>query len=424
MGFMQSPDTLALKYKVPMWSEEHWKLMERSFALLGQIGCDEVYIPAICKTHLGNEHGMIRWIKQDDGSYQYDYSIAERYLDLALKHLGKPPVVCLYVWEYNTGFGWHAPENDPKFNKKQEESATISILDPKTGALSHGPAPFWGAPESKAFWKPVLDGMREILKKRGLEKSLMLGLAGDARPPRIAEADFKEIAPDVKWALHSHPYQEKLWAQPLGLGAFVWGAKVLKPPDATELKCGWKGTKSGMIYCDFRRGGLTPGSQSVLVRTCMEASIASGMNGLSRMGADFWEVNMGGRHPMILTNRYGVQPGAIDLGTCGAPSWFSPGKNGPVSSRAFELLREGVQECEGRIFIEKILTNPALSPKLGAELEKRCREVLAERVNMMLGKPPATPADWHRVSEALFVLAGEAATKVGAQPPAKEGDKP
>jgi hypothetical protein len=396
---------------------------------MGQVGNDEVYITGINKTHLGNEHSMVRYVKQEDGSYKPDFSIAERYLDLALKYFGKPPVVCLYVWEYNSGFGWHAPENDPKFNKAQKESLGFTVLDPKTGTLSEGQTPYWGTKECQSFWRPVVEGLREVLKKRGLEKSLMLGLAGDARPPRIAETDFRTIVPDVKWVLQSHPYQEKLWAQPLGLGAFVWGARSLEPKHANELQFGWKPKKSGMIYCNFPRGGFTIGNNPEHQHYFVEGCLAAGMDGASRQGADFWSVDVGGRRPVCVAGRYGVLPGAVCLATCGNPCWLSAGRSGPISSASFELVREGIQECEARIAIEKALADPALCAKLGAELEKRCREVLADRVNLILAigqiygitcnenkvtVPDYAPLDWQAQSERVFAAAGEVAAKLGA----------
>ncbi|HUU43967.1 MAG TPA: glycoside hydrolase domain-containing protein, partial [Planctomycetota bacterium] len=45
MGFVQSPDTVAIRYNVPMWSEAHWKLIERSFAVLGKLASKELNIP-------------------------------------------------------------------------------------------------------------------------------------------------------------------------------------------------------------------------------------------------------------------------------------------------------------------------------------------------------------------------------------------
>lgn len=63
VGLTQSPDSVAMRYRVAMWSAEHWKLLDQVFALMGQAGADDIFIPAIRRTHHGNEHSMIRWIR-------------------------------------------------------------------------------------------------------------------------------------------------------------------------------------------------------------------------------------------------------------------------------------------------------------------------------------------------------------------------
>jgi hypothetical protein len=441
MGLFQSPETLALKYKVPMWSAEHWKLIEKSFALISQWGNKEIYLPAINRTHLGNEHSMVRYARLSDGSYRPDFGLAERYLDLALKYFGKPPVICLYAWEFTSGGLDNLRPEDyqgPSLVKQPAAAATCAVLDPKTGELSEARIPPWGTPESVAFWRPVVDGLREILRKRDLEKSLMLGLSADITPKRVTITDFQAAAPGVKWVAHTHPYLEKLPFSdvPLGLGAFVWGARGLRPTYGTELQCGWmphrgRGgpTTSDMIYCWFPRKHFISHFKPELLRYRVEYALASGMNGISRQGADFWLVDLGGRSPASIAGRYGALPGAVDLARDSSPCWLSAGKRGPIPTAAFEVVREGLEDCEARICIEKALTAPALCAKLGADLEKRCREALADRVALMLALellytvdlaivdkvkvPDYVPLDWQRQSERLFALADEVTARLG-----------
>ncbi|MEI7672996.1 MAG: glycoside hydrolase domain-containing protein, partial [Deltaproteobacteria bacterium] len=96
IDFVQSPDTLALEYNVPLWSDKHWDLIARSFRLLSPTGSRTLYVPLIAGTNLGNEQSMVRWIKKGD-KYEYDYSVMDKYLDLAEKNLGKPKLVIFYV---------------------------------------------------------------------------------------------------------------------------------------------------------------------------------------------------------------------------------------------------------------------------------------------------------------------------------------
>ncbi|MFH0982061.1 MAG: glycoside hydrolase domain-containing protein [Planctomycetota bacterium] len=60
IGLIQSPESLALQYTVDRWSEAHWKMIDRSFELLGRIGTKDVYIPIRARTYFGNEHSISR----------------------------------------------------------------------------------------------------------------------------------------------------------------------------------------------------------------------------------------------------------------------------------------------------------------------------------------------------------------------------
>ena len=89
-----------------------------------------------------------------------DLTIAEKYLDLAIRHLGKVPVVCIYCWEPFTGSVYGRREREGK-------GLPYTLLDPATGKLSDAEGPRWGSPEVRPFWKPVFKGLRERLAKRG-----------------------------------------------------------------------------------------------------------------------------------------------------------------------------------------------------------------------------------------------------------------
>ena len=51
-----------------------------------------------------------------------------------------------------------------------------------------------------------------------------------------------------------------------------------------------------------------------------------------------------------------------------------------MATHRYELLRENMQECEARIFIEEAL----LSKKITRELTRRCQDALDERTRHML----------------------------------------
>ena len=113
---------------------------------------------------------------------------------------------------------------------------------------------------------------------------------------------------------------------------------------------------------------------------------------------------------------------------------------GPVASTRYEMMREGVQECEARIAIESVLTDAARKGKLGEDLAKRCQDSLDERgwmtikgmAHLQLSGPgwlyggwydmegPAghvwfLGSGWQERSEKLFTMAAEVEKKLGSK---------
>ena len=418
VGLTQSPESVALRYKVPMWSPEHWRLLEKSFELLGQAGADDVFITAIRRTHFGNEHAMVRWVRQPDGSLKPDLSIAEKYLDLAVKHLGKVPVVCLYCWEPYTGsnYGGRATSVVPK-------GMLFTIVNPGTGKLEEAEGPKWGWPGIREFWKPVFDGMRDLLEAHGMAGSLMVGVAGDSQPKKDAVEDLKAVAPEARWVVQSHGRADNLFGQPVGYLADVWGSPVAPDP-AQQRLYGWK---TPFLRTTFPRAGsstvmpLRTWAPPVQYRVALEGMSAAGLHGFGRMGADFWDVleptdplRSTYSHSLNLLGRYPESNWAqLYLGNS-TPYVLAPGPEGALPTVRFEMIREGAQDLEARIFLEKALLDPAMRAKLGDGLAQRCQQLLDERVRaVLLGRTswPLFAGGQERLAR-LYALAGEAAAKL------------
>ena len=103
---------------------------------------------------------------------------------------------------------------------------------------------------------------------------------------------------------------------------------------------------------------------------------------MGRLGADFWNVikNNRGRRVGIISKRY-PDSQWMNLNICNPV--LAPGPDGPVATTRFEALREGVQECEARIAIERALTDERLKARLGPALAAQCQEMLDERTLIM-----------------------------------------
>ncbi|MFH1024803.1 MAG: glycoside hydrolase domain-containing protein [Planctomycetota bacterium] len=432
VGIILSPESVARKYGVAMWSDEHWKLVEKSFRISGEVGNKTVYVPLIVPTHFGNEHTMVRWIKQADGSYTHDFKIVEKYLDLAVKYLGKPPVVCFYVWEPYFGGTYFGSTEGPGYEKikpRGPRPVKFTQLDPATGNLSIVEGPAYGIPESPVFWKPVFDGLRAILEKRGLKNSLMVGLGHDTRPTKSVVEDLKAAVPDARWVIHTHGrcHDWMLYKiQPVGAQAEVWFSPGERDPGIRRLY-GWKNEH---LYTTFPRVGsgavdyIYNNAALGLYRASIEGIVISGIRGADRLGGEFWEVPVaeGKRSVSLLGFDPSTNWGALNVSNA-VSHLLAPGKDGPVATIRLEAIRQGVQETEARIFLEKALVDPGKKANLGEDLAKCCQELLDERTRAILkaiaGGPYGDAAWMHYMAGAnahagqLYAAAAEVAGRLG-----------
>jgi hypothetical protein len=345
----QSPPSLAMYYKVPEWSEEHWKYVEKSLELLGRVGNDMLVIPVLERTQFGNDEGMVYWVKKPDGSYDYDFSVFDRYLKLARKHLGAPAYVAVQVW--HTGGSWTSPKPD------QESKVTTIEADGKTHG--HMQVPVYATEEAKKFWAAFLKPMREHLTKEGLEKSLCWGILSDGQAPPEVFKMFNDIAPGVGWSrgCHTQHFGPRPWPIQGGAGAievireFCYGMS-LKDPDKQMPKI-YDDTGLGIAYLrsDFDK------QAPVLFRLSAERALYHGLRGFGRCCLDSWSVKDERGKYFDLYNRWPNsscmqrEPTVVGLAY--------PGADGPRPSIRYELLIEGLQEAEAMIVIVEALDKQA-----------------------------------------------------------------
>ncbi|MHC4915600.1 MAG: RNA polymerase sigma factor [Planctomycetota bacterium] len=443
-GFIQSPDSVAMHYNVPMWSEEHWKLIEESFKLLGEVGNGSLYIPLQRRTHFGNPHSMVHWTRNGE-KLEPDLSIVKRYIDLAVKHMDKLSVVCLYAWEMDCEDAKSFPSSTPAADRQKDREILITVKN--GGKLEEAKGPKWGTPECAAFWKPVFTGIHGMLERHGLGKSMMLGLSGDYVPSPKAAKDLASAAPPgTKWVCHAHGSPNKVHEADAGLTASVWGFKGPVDPDAPPrydfMKpryYGWQRKKGWLLtayprYGCFYGNALNPFSPGALAmyRSAAEGAMTAvgrpkrspGVNGFDRLGTDFWLVlkDKRGRGSPLCGRYPECHWGQLKISTATA-AILAPGKKGAVATERFEMLREGLQETEARVFIERALVGKKISGEPAARLQKmlddRTKEFLKaskSKGSKWQGWVQWTGGDrWQKSSAALYAGAAEVAKKTGAK---------
>jgi len=453
VDMVQCPDTLALEYDVPLWSDRHFELIGESFRLIGQAGCRTLYVPLIAHTSLGNEESMVRWIERDD-RYAYDFSTMERYLDVAEKNMGRPELIVFVVWEVymlptetsqREGLGRTYYLRDKLSAGLAGKGPLVTVSDPATGTTEDVFLPPHSDAAGLGLWRPLIDELRARLSQRGLEGAMMLGIASDMWPAPADAALFHEACGDVPWVIHSHSGfpaaiskgQRLHGTMRFAYQACMYGLKASVWPSLY----GWRREH---LVARFDRRDLDRFA-STAWRHLVEPMITGDQRGVGRLGADYWEAvrnkrgNPAGRaqdrYPESHIQKLGINASAL-----------APGPTGPVATQRFEALREGLQECEARITIERALADGALRARLGEDLAKRCEDHLKAR-SMMLwlslsnlqlysrseARSPENwmamscigawssvsghnwflSSGWQERSAYLFALAGEVASKVG-----------
>lgn len=418
VGFLQMPESLADYYQVPLWSEAHWRMIRESLRLLALTGNQVLYLPLIAGTHFGNQETLVRWIREGEG-YRHDFSLMERYLDTALAAGLRPRIVCLQVWDYHIGSaGRDHRIGTGRYGQSEVFEARpvpVSLLDPDGGAVTRLAGPAYTAPEAKAFWQPVAEGVRRRLAERGLEKTLMLGLCGDYLPIRQTVDLWRALLPEAAWVTMGHGTVPTIFNAPVGYATVVFGANFVDP--ALERKQGWERPRHVAYFPRYAENRGVMGL--AYERTFFEFGLLCGLRGAGRQVLDDF------RDPDARRRTPDCNWGSLTPGL----AWLAPGPEGPVSSVRFEMGVEGIQECEARIFIEQALADEALAARLDPALVRRARAILDERTRCVawsneqntnqvlhsylptgpLGSDWYAGSDWQSRSDHLYRAAAEIA---------------
>lgn len=368
-----SPDALAKHYDVPLWSDKHFALMGKSMALMGEVNARQVPVNLAVDFYgmVGNDETMVRWIKQPDGTYKHDFTVFDKYLDLAAKIIGKPTLLRLNCW-----MEWDLRSAGAEGAKGDwSPPAQVTRFDPATGQTERMDQPPANTPEFLAFWRPVLEEVRKKIEARGWLDVTAMGhnsYCWGVRPVLVSA--FHKIWPDGVWAYTAHNGQlgGHFKGEEPGVSALsrysdqVWAGFLAKDPRGYRalLK-----TRPGFYFVTLR-DQFKDWSEIMVLRVMPENEVSMGGDGMSDFGADLFPV----RHA---TGRFYCVGNGRGTGgpNCSTRAMLAPGPDGPIATERFEAMREGVQISETILFIQRSLD----AGKLPAEVVTRANAVLDER---------------------------------------------
>jgi hypothetical protein len=216
----------------------------------------------------------------------------------------------------------------------------------------------------------MLDGVRDIVKKRGWsERIIMLGCGGDTRPSQKTGEILRQWAPYARWNIFSHfsadpgsmfckdtAGKEALKAGKmvaiggLEVGLKEWPSQCSGAATVAQLQERARQAKEYLELSNFR-WMWAEWSPPMYYR-------ALGLMQLrfTRVGLDFWDDGPRG----------GKVQGSVPVRTAAC------GPDGAIPTVRFQLLREGVQDVEAKMALLDAL------PKLPADRQQALTKLLDE----------------------------------------------
>lgn len=309
LDLWQNPYAVARYYQVPLWSREHFDAMLPIMKMLADAGQRAVTTSIMHKPWNGQteDHfdSMIGRIRHIDGSWSYDYTVFDRWVEFMTNEVGIDGMINCY-----TMIPW-----DLRFDYYDQATSRIQLIEAKPGDPAY--TEYWGA-----FLK---DFARHLREKGWFEKT---AISMDERPMeamREAIKLIKETDPDFKITLagNYHPEIES----DLYYLSIPYGQRFPKEVKAARQQ---RGQISTVYTCctEAFPNTFTFSAPAEAAWTVFHA-VAGGYDGYLR-----WAVNSWPSDPLrdsrfrswAAGDTYSIYPG-------------------PRSSIRFERLVEGLQDC-------------------------------------------------------------------------------
>ena len=190
----QYPAPIARMHNVPLWSDEHFKLMREYFTYLASAG-QKVITANIIEQPWGLDHvhfddpTLIKWTKKRDGTWNYDFSMFDKYVSFVMSCGITQRINCYTMITWDLGFIY--------FDEASGKNKTDTLKP--------------GSPQYTAFWEPMLKQFTQFLKTKGWFGKT--AIAVDERPVESMQAIIallKKVDPQWKVALAGDTYHPEI----------------------------------------------------------------------------------------------------------------------------------------------------------------------------------------------------------------------
>lgn len=344
LDLWQNPWAVAWQNNLKPWSEEHKVLLKKHLKLYADAGGKYITTYAVHSPWADNsymiEGGMIEWIKRKEGSWKFDYTIFDEYVQLAMS-VGINKAITVY-----TPVPW---------------GFRFRYMDEKTGNYVYVS---W-APDSKefkAFWNVFLTDLKKHLEQKGWFEKTYIGI--NENPMEQTLAAIKVVkAHSPKWKITYAGNWHKELDTLLDDYCFLYGNE--SNVDIVKQRSARGQTTTYYVCCNPPVPNNFVFSPPIEGRWLSWYSSAHGYDGFLRWAYDAWPADpkRDARHTMW------------PAGDCFV---VYPGGNSCIR---FEKLREGISDFEKiRILREKAARSSDKTVKeLIAQLDQHLKAFLAEK---------------------------------------------
>jgi hypothetical protein len=387
VSLLHCPEAIARHYNVPLWSEEHFKRLGHSMALMGYAGNRLLSISAIGE-HWFGDHPVIVF-RKEGAAYVPDLRFARRYLELYNREAGQPRFLSVEVWNYavsRRGFG-----RDGGSAKWMCDTIKVRLLE--GDRLVPAEMPVYTRPGTQETWAAVAGGVKQIAADLGWTKTRLLwGTGGDNLPTEEIATFFKRIAPDMHWRVVTH-----------GGSVYRWGLTPEERSQAGGVIVGYanlvrRNVTRKMFVPDcplevLKRDGVSSQPSEYLGMSAL-GRIAACYSGCGFLTFDAWATAGDGdrrRSPL------GAYVGFGNIHPSGG-AFVAPAADGAAPSPQLEALREGLQVTEAALHLRAALADPkrtaALRPGLAAEAAASVQALLDVMESNRRLRPVGTADVW------------------------------
>lgn len=329
LDLWQNPYAVARVHDVELWSAEHWHLLKPLMKMLADAG-QKVITATLNNRPWGGQTedafgSMIEWYKQADGSWTYDYSIFDQWVQFMM-YLGiKNQINCYSMVPWGNEFYY--------FDQVRGEEVKVKAN-----------------PESEEFaalWTPFLKDFVAHLERKGWKD--IARIAMDERSPAEMKATMKllsEVAPEMGVAFADNHQNYKKFPDQLTDLCVAYGAEL--EPEVFQYRKNHGYISTWYVCCSDVFPNVFTFSEPAEAVFIGWYTMAADFDGFLR-----WAYNSWVKDPLI-DSRFRAWP-------AGDTYIVYPDAR---SSIRFERLREGIQDAEKiRLLREEFQNDSSLESK-------------------------------------------------------------